>query len=284
MEYRSFVFLDHRWILFGAIRNDSNQNADRQCQPYLQIMDSAESTNVTVLELDKSVVKHTLSHSIVDISVGTGAGHEEGSLMGDMGMPFIPDTTRGIITADVYLYHPDIVEGDDLPQFESYVFVMDIENLLVKVPSSPNPEQRYVEWRDSCLSAAVFSYSSVDPDQYRLFSRHSYVSGFRYASPIQPLAPGDPSGPRCFFVYDFNPYREASDSFPGVMAEDPHPDMVYPGSASEMTREVVGGLSCWRARFDLPPAERSVEKCHIALADGGVVLFEVRCLLLYSLE
>ena len=49
-------------------------------------------------------------------------------------------------------------------------------------------------------------------------------------------------------------------------------------------REVIGGLSCRRMRFDLPVGEEGVEKCHVTLADGGLVLFEVRCSLSRSLE
>ena len=237
-----------------------------------------------MLELDKNVTKRTLLHSTVDISVGSGAGYEEGSLAGGGGMPFVTDTARGMITADVYLHHSDPWGGEDFSRFESHVFVLGIEDLLAKVPSPPNPERHYVEWKDLISSTALFSYSSGHEDRYRLFSRHSYVSGFRYASPIQPLAPEVPMGPRCFFVYDFNPHREASDSLPGAGAEDPHPETDYPRSASEITREVVGGLNCWRMRFDLPAAEEDVQKCHVALTDGGVVLFEVRCLLSRSLE
>lgn len=150
------------------------------------------------------------------------------------------------------------------------------------ITAEPGATLRRVEGLD--FVHALFSYSSGHEDRYRLFSRHSYVSGFRYASPIQPLAPEVPMGPRCFFVYDFNPHGEPSDSLPGAGAEDPHPETDFPRSASEITREVVGGLNCWRMRFDLPVAEEDVQKCHVALTDGGVVLFEVRCLLSRSLE
>jgi hypothetical protein len=189
-----------------------------------------------------------------------------------------------MITADVYLYHRDFWEGDDLPQFESYVFVLNIEDVLAKVPSPSDLGQRCIEWKDLRPSAAMFSYSSGDEDRYRIFSRHSYVSGFRYASPIQPLVPEDPNGLRCFFVYDFNPYRETSDSLPAPAPEDPEQEMGYPQSASEITREVIGGLGCWKMRFDLPAAGEGVKKCHISLTDSGVVLFEVRWLASCSLE
>jgi len=277
-NYRSFVFLDHRRILFGAIRNNPNQDVDRRRQPYLEIIDSTNPAGVTYLELDKSALRHTSLNSTVDISVGSGAAHEEASPVGSGGMPFGPDTSRGIITADVYLHHRD---SHNLPRFESYVFVVDIEDTLAKVPSPSDPEQRYIEWEDLRSSTAMFSYSTADQDRYRIFSRHSYVSGFRYASPIQPLVPEVPEGRRCFFVYDFNPYRETSDSLPGTEALGF--ETGYPRSGSEITREVVGGLSCWRTRFDLPAAEEGVRKCHVALTNGGVVLFEVR-LLYYSLE
>ena len=272
-NYRSFVFLDRRCILFGAIRNDSNQYVGPRRQPYLEIIDSTNPAGVTYLELDKNALRHTSLESTIDISVGSGAGHEEASPVGIGDMPFVSDTSRGIITADVYLYHGGT---HNFPRFESYVFVVDIEDTLTKIPSPSDPEQCYIEWEDLRSSTAVFSYSTADRDQYRIFSRHSYVSGFRYASPIQPLVPEVPEGRRCFFVYDFNPHRETSGSIPGSLFEDPDPEVGYPRSASEITREVVGGLNCWRMRFDLPAAEEGIQKCHVALTDGGVVLFEVR--------
>lgn len=267
------MFLDHRWVLFGAIRNDPNQDADRLYHPYLEIIDPTNPTCATTLELDNNVVKHSSARSSVDISVGSGACHEDGFLTGSGGMPFFPDAARGIITADVYLYHHGIFEDDNstLPRFESYVFVLDIEDILAKVPLPSNPERCYIEWKELFPSAAMFAYFSVDDDRYRIFSRHSYVAGFRYASPIQPLVPENPKGPRCFFIYDFNPHRETPDQLPG--ASDP--ETGYAKGASEMTREVIGGLSCWRTRFDLPTAEEDIKKCHIALTDAGVVLFEV---------
>jgi len=184
-----------------------------------------------------------------------------------------------VITADVYLYL-----RDGLRQFESYVFVMDIENVLAKAPSPSGPGQRFIEWKDLSPSAAMFSYSSLDDDPYRIFSRHSYVSGFRYASPIQPLVPEDPKSPRSFFVYDFNPHRETSGSLPGAALENPDPGTGYRKGAGEITREVIGGLSCWRMRFDLPAAEEDIKKCHVALTDGGIILFEVCCLMFCSSE
>ena len=278
-NYRSFVFLDHRCILFGAIRNDPNQDVGRRRQPYLEIVDSTSPARVTYLELDETALRHTSLRSTVDISVGSGAAHEEASPVGSGGMPFVSDTSRGIITADVYLHHRD---DNNLPRFESYVFVVDIEDMLARAPSSSDPGH-YTEWDDLRSSTATFSYSTTYQDRYRIFSRHSYVSGFRYASPIQPLDPEVPEGRRCFFVYDFNPYREGSDSLPGAAYEAPDFETGYPQSASEITREVVGGLSCWRTRFDLPAAEEDIRKCHVVLTNGGVVLFEVR-LPCYPLE
>ena len=266
-------------MLFGAIRSDPNENANRPHYPYLEIIDPTDPTHATTLQLDASVVKHMSVYSSVDISVGGGAGHEEGFITGGGGMPFVPDTSRGIITADVYLYHRDSeAESQDGPWFESHVFILDSEDMLAKIPSPSNAERSYIEWKDLSLSTGIFSYSAVGNDRYRIFSRHSYVVGFFYASPVQPLVPEDPEGPRCFFVYDFNPYRETSDALPGG---DPDPKPRYSQHTSEITREVVGGFSCWRMRFDLPPAEESLRKCHIALTDGGVVLFEV-CLMVFS--
>jgi hypothetical protein len=67
-------------------------------------------------------------------------------------------------------------------------------------------------------------------------------------------------------------------TLPGVVLKDPDPEVGYLKSASEITREVIGGLNCWSMRFDLPAAEEDIKKCHVALTDGGVVLFEVFCL------
>ena len=35
-------------------------------------------------------------------------------------------------------------------------------------------------------------------------------------------------------------------------------------------------------RFDLPPAGENLKRYRVALMDGGVVLFEVRCLTIFS--
>lgn len=148
-------------------------------------------------------------------------------------MRFVSDTVRGIIIANIYLYHHDVWEADN--SLESFAFVVRIEDLLAKVPSSPNPEPRYVEWKNLRSSTAMFSYHSAGEDRYRIHSRDSYVSGFRYASPIQPLAPEDSNGPRCFFICDFNPCRKTLDSLPGATAESPRPETDCPQSASETT-------------------------------------------------
>ena len=210
-EYRSFVFLDDHWVLFGAIRN--GPFAGRQSQPYLEISDPTNPADAIALELDESVLKHVSSRSTVDMRLVTGAGHEGGSLTENEGVPFVPDPSRGIIATDVYLsHHNQPPDHDGLPRVESYIFVMDVEVMLAKVPSLSDPEQHCVEWKDFRSSAATFHYSSMSEDRYRLFSRDSYASEFRYVSPIQPLL-GNPDGPRCFFVYDFNPYRETPDPF-----------------------------------------------------------------------
>ena len=88
-------------------------------------------------------------------------------------MTFVSDTYRCIIAAGVYIFHHR--NDHDLPRDESYVFVVDIEDTLAKVPSSSNPEQRSIEWEDFRSSVAMFSYSTVDRDQYRIVSRHSCV-------------------------------------------------------------------------------------------------------------
>ena len=264
-------------MLFGAICNDPAQDADRLYQPYLEIIDPTNCAYTATLELDKIVVENASIRTTVDISVGRGAGCEGSSLVGNEGTVFVSDASRGIITADFYLCHRHVRENRDsvVSRFESHVFVMAIEDVLAKAPSPSDPERCCIEWKDLSPSAAVFSYFSEGSDRYRLFSRHSYVAGFRYASPIQPLVPKEPKGPRCFFIYDFNPYRETSDLLPGVVLEDPDPKTNYPSGASEITREVIGGLSCWKMRFDLPGAEEDVEKCHVALTEAGIVLFEV---------
>ena len=274
------MFLDHRWVLFGAIRNDpSRENQPRY--PYLRIIDPTNCTCATTLELDKSVVEHASICSTINITIGSGASHEEGSLTRSGGIPFALDTSRGIITANVHLRNPNIL---NLPRFESHVFVLDIEETLAKVHSPWDLEECYIKWKSLSPSTAVFSYSSPGSDQYRIFTRHSYAAGFFYASPIQPLVPEVPEGSRCFYIYDFNPYRQTSNQLPGTVLEDPDPETGYLESASEITREFIGGLDCWRMRFDLPAAEDDVMKCHVALTDGGVVLFEVCCLVLWSYE
>ena len=278
LEYRSFVFLDHRWVIFGAIRNDPNLSVDFVGHPFLEIVDPTNPQYTTKMELDRSFARSTCAYTTVDISVG-GPTSGEGTPHGDM--PFVSECSRGIISADVYCFNRrEIWEDEDLPWYEACVSILNIKDILPMVPSPSNPEQRYVKWKDLSSSAATFFYASVGgDDRYRIFSRHSYVAGFRYVSPIQPLDTEDPMGPRCFFVYDFNPHREPPSPLPGAVPEDPDPQTGYHRSASEIVREVVGGLSCWKMRFDLPAAEGGVEKCHVALTDGGVVLFEVRCFL-----
>lgn len=270
------MFLDHRWVLFGAVCSDLLQDTDHPHRPYLEIVDPINPTYTTRLELDKSAMKRARVYSTVDISVGSGAG-SEGSFLEHNGAPFTSDVSRGIISADLYCYHPDANEDPDTPWYESYVFILKIEDILRRVPSLSNPEQRFLEWKDLSPSGTMFYYASANAaDQYRIFSRHSYVSGSRYVSPIRPLDSQNPMGPRCFFVYDFNPYRETPVPLSGAGLEDPDPETGYSKCASEITREVVGGLRCWRMRFDLPAAGEGVGKCNVALTDGGIILFEVR--------
>ena len=277
-EYRSFIFLDNRWVLFGAIPSGPTRGADLVGYPFLEIIDPTCPTYATRLELDKSVLRHTSAYTTVDISVGSPTSFEGSTLTGDGGMPFVSEVSRGIISADVYCCHRNAEEVNNLPFCEAFVFILNTEDLLSKVPSPSNLEQRYLKWKDLSSSAATFSYASMDEDdRYRIFSRQSYVAGFRYVSPIQPLYPEDPMGPRCFFVYDFNPHRRTPGPLPGAIPEGSDSETGFHKSASEITREVVGGLGCWRMRFDLPAAGGDVQQCHVALTDGGVVLFEVRC-------
>ena len=260
-------------MLFGAIPSNIGNHADHSSHPYLEIIDPITPTHAIRLELDKSPAKHTSTYSTVDISIRNGASHEESSSAGNGGMPFALDPSRGVISAYTYCYNCN-GEDTNLPWYESHVFVMDIGDIVSKILPLSNPEQRCIEWKNLAPYAAVFSDASVGNDRYRIFSRHAYMAGFRYVSPIQPLDPKDLMGPRCFFIYDFNPYREALDCHPGL--GDLDPETGYPKGASEIVREVVGGLGCWKMRFDLPAAGEDVEKCYVALTAGGVVLFEVR--------
>ena len=147
------------------------------------------------------------------------------------------DTLRGIMSACVYLHHRHSREGEDPFRFEAHVFIVDIEDVLAKVPSS-NPDQRCMERKGLRSSTAMFSYHFGGTDKYMIFSRQTYVSGFRYTSPIQSLVPEDPKSLRCFFICDFNPHRESPDPFPSTAIEVHDPEMNYPRSASEITDEV----------------------------------------------
>lgn len=279
LEYRSFVFLDHRRVLFGAICHEPDWDGGLMDCPFLEIIDPTSPTRPTKLELDKRIVMRRSEHTAVDINVWSSASCEGSSLSGDEEIPFISEMSRGVISVEVCCRNRGArVEDDNVPRYEAYVFILNIEDVLSMVPL--NGEQRCIEWKDLSSSAATFSYASMDSyDRYGIFTRHSYVVGYRYVSPIQPLDSEDPTGARCFFVYDFNPHRETSDPLPSATPEGPDPETGYHKRASETLWEVVGGLSCWRMRFDLPAAGEDVERCHVALTDGGVVLFEVRCLI-----
>ena len=258
-------------MLFGGIRRDSNLDADCHHHPYLEIIDPTNGTCSTSLELDDSIFKHAPKRSKAFIRVRSGTGYEG---EGKEGMAFVSDASRGLIGTEVYWLSPC--------SFRLSVLIIDVEGLLSNVPSSSDLEQRHVQWKDLSPSAAIFSYDSRRIALHNLLAAYPYVSGFRYISPIQPLAPKNLMDPRYFFVYDFNPHREAPDSLPGVLPEEPDPETGYPKVASEITREVVGGLSCWRMRFDLPAAGEEIGERRVALMDGGVVLFEVRCFTIVS--
>ena len=84
-------------------------------------------------------------------------------------MPFALDTSRGIITADVYLTHRDSeAENQDGPWFESHVFILDSEDILAKIPSLSNTGRSYIEWKDLSLATGILSYSAVGNDWYRI--------------------------------------------------------------------------------------------------------------------
>ena len=191
-------------------------------------------------------------------------------------MAFVSDVSRGIICAEVYWHTPGAPPARD---FQSSVFILDIEGVLSKVPLSSAVEQRREEWKDLSPSAAMFSYHVGQDVTHKILLRGSYAAGFSYISPTQLLDPNNPTGPRCFFVYDFNPHRKTLDP---LTPEGSDPKTGYRKSASEITREVVGGLSCWKMRFDLPAAEAGLEECYAVLIDGGFVLVEVRCLTILS--
>ena len=279
-EYRSFMFLDHRWVLFGASPDGPTRDADLAGYPFLEIIDPTCPTYTTRLELDKSVLRRTSAYANVEISVGGSEGFEGSTLTRVGDIPFASEVSRGIISAVVYCCNRDPGGIDNPPFGEAFVFILNVEDILSKVPSPPNLEQYHLKWEDLSPSAATFSYASMDEDdRYMISSKHSCVTGFRYISPIQPLYPEDPMGPRRFFVYDFNPHRGTSGPLPGAVPEDLDPETGYNKSASEITREVVGGLGCWKMRFDLPAAGGDIQQCHVGLADGGFLLFEVRYLM-----
>ena len=279
-EYCSFMFLDHRWVLFGASPNGPTRDADLAGYPFLEIIDPTCPTYTTRLELDKSFLRRTSAYATVEISLGGSEGFEGSTFTGDGGMPFFSEVSRGIISVDVYCCDRNAGGINNPPLGEAFLFILNMEDILSKVPSPSNLGQRYLKWEDLSSLAATFHYASMDEDdRYLISSRHSYVAGFRYVSPIQPLYPEDPMGPRCFFVYDFNPHRRMSGPLPSAVPKDSDPETGYNKSASEITREVVGGLGCWKMRFDLPAAGGNIRHCHVALTDGGFVLFEVRYLM-----
>ena len=261
-------------MLFGGIRRDLNPDDDCLYHPYLEIADPTDRTCSTTLELDKYVLQHASRYITPNLRLRSGAGLEQGPFDEKEGMPFVSDAARGIICAEVYW--PTL----DTQGIRLSVFVLDIEGLFSKLPSPSDLKQRHVRWEDVSPSVAVFSYGSQQIFLHGQLPKYSYVAGFRCASPTQLLDSNNPRGPRCFFVYDFNPHREA----PGPPTpEDPDPETGHRRkSASEITQETVGGLSCWKMRFDLPPARGGLEQRQVALMDGGVVLFEVRCLTIFS--
>ena len=276
-EHQSFSFLDHRWVLFGGIRSNPNPGADCFYHPYLEIIDPAVRTCSTILELDESVFKHASRDSKPYIRVCSGAGHERGPFTENESMPFVCDASRGIINVVIHWHTPDTGQ---VRYFESYVPILDIEGVLSMVPS--DFKRRHAQWKDLSRSTAVFSYDYHHAAPNRVLWRDSYVAGFRYVSPTQPLDPTHPTGLRCSFVYDFNPYRETPDPLASAVLGDLDPDSTgNQKTPSKITREVIGGLSCWKTRFDLPAAALGVAACHVSLTDGGVVVFEVRPLAVF---
>lgn len=274
-------------MLFGGVGlGPGPEGAGRPRYPYLEIVDPTSGTRYTTMSLNKSVFRGATMYSTFNVRVQSGAGLGNCSPTENERIPFVSDPSRGIICAEVYCY------TEEKPCSGSHEFVLDIEDMLSNVPSPLNPRRRHVKWKDLSSSTAVFSYGSrrANPDiteRYRvddlrrLQSGFSCVAGFRYASQTQPIDPNNQTGLWCFFVYDFNPHRGSPDLPPGDTLQDPDPKWGYIKSASEITREVVGGLSRWKMRFDLTPGE-NFEGCEVTLTDHGVVLFNVRCLTIFS--
>lgn len=265
-------------MLFGGIRRDPDPEADCLYYPYLKIIDPTSRTCSTTLALDKSVFNDATKYSTINIRVRSGAGLADCSLAENEGIPFVSGASRGIICAEVYWQSPRTQRAR---RSLANVFVLDIEEMLSKVPSALNLRRHRVKWKDLSSSTAVLSYGPAHTGLYRVPSGCSCVAGFRYASPTQLLDPKNPMGPRCFFVYDFNPHRGTPDILTSAAPRDPDLELDYEESASEITREVVGGLSCWKTRFDLPAAGEDHKGCPVALTDGGFVLLEVRCLAVF---
>ena len=74
------------------------------------------------------------------------------------------------------------------------------------------------------------------------------------------------------------------DPLSGTVLEDHGPETGYLKGVNEIIKEVIDWWNCWRVRFNIPAAEEDVKKHYVALADSGVLLFEVCCLVLYSSE
>lgn len=72
-----------------------------------------------------------------------------------------------------------------ISQFESHVFVLDVEDILTKVSSPLDLEQCYIRWWDLSPSTMMF-YSFLWVVISIGYSQDTHVAGF-YALPIQPL-------------------------------------------------------------------------------------------------
>ena len=191
-EYRSFLFLDHRWVLFGGIHHDLNPDDDCLYRPYLEITDPTDGTCSTTLELEKSTIQHPSGYTAPKIRLRSGVGLEQGPFDEKEGMPFVSDAARGIIGAEVYW------SALDTRGIRLSVFVLDIEGLFSKLPSPSDLQQRHVRWKDVSPSVAIFSHDSQQNFLRARSSRYPYVAGFRCASQPQLLDSNNPAGPRCF--------------------------------------------------------------------------------------
>ena len=118
------MFLNHRWVLFGAIRNDPNPDVYCLYHPYLEIIDPTSCTCSTTLELDESVFKRASKDSSIHIRCVVVRVTKKVSLQKNEGMRFVSDANRGIISVEIYHCTP---ETQEVQYFEASAFILDTE-------------------------------------------------------------------------------------------------------------------------------------------------------------